>query len=196
MISFLHRDGGDGHPAPAIDVSLEIGLGQFGEGEVIAEGGDQVVEVDPCGVEGVLLVGTCMDGKEPVAEVPEFRQLGSRDATKGDFPVVLEELSDTDAGRQVDQPLPQAHQEVLGLGGLRLGLLLGHLPQGERDLLALVAEINPVTSAPFLDSGHGCGSYATATLLPICYQVTPGRKNKGLRLATQPLTLQSAEERT
>jgi len=109
---------------------------------------------------------------------------------------VLEEVGDVHARRQLDEPLPEAEEQVVDLGGLRLGLLLRDFPEAEGQLLALESEEKTVTAAPFLKSGYRCGSNATPALLPICYQVTPGRKNKGSRLSTQPLTLHSAEERT
>jgi hypothetical protein len=94
---------------------------------------------------------------------------------------VLEEVGDVHAGRQLDQPLPEPQQEVIDLGGFRLGLLPGDFPQREGLLLAPEPEENAITAATFLKFGHCCGSNATAMLLPICYQRHSRRREKGFR---------------
>jgi hypothetical protein len=92
-----------------------------------------------------------MHGQEPVTEC---YQGGVTTPGGGGrfrrFAVVLEEIGDLDAGRQLDQPLLEPQQQVIDLGGFRLGLLPGDFPQRKCFLLAAKSEENAVTAAPFL----------------------------------------------
>lgn len=88
----------------------------------------------------------------------------------GGLAVVLEEGHDVEAGRQLDQSLPQSHQQAIKLCGFCFGLLAGDLAERQGALLAVVAEEDAVASASLFETGHRCGSNVTATLLPVCYQ--------------------------
>jgi hypothetical protein len=74
----------------------------------------------------------------------------------GGLPSNGDEVDDPDAGRQFDEPLLEAEQQVLDLGGLGLGLAPGDLADGDEVLPAVMAEDEPVDAVPFLEAGHGC----------------------------------------
>jgi hypothetical protein len=97
-----------------------------------------------------------------VRVVGYFLQVGGRLAVK------LNELDDIDAGRQFDQALFKPHQQVINLCCFARGFLRRHVPEGELLLPAMPTEIDAITSAPFFNCSHRCGSNITATLFPIC----------------------------
>lgn len=76
--------------------------------------------------------------QEPVAE--RYQEGVTTRHGRGRFgrlAVALEEIGDVHAGRQLDQPLFQAQEEVIDLGGFALGLLLADFAQRKGLLLAL-----------------------------------------------------------
>jgi len=126
---------------PAGDVPLEFGLGQLGQRELLAECGDQVVEVDAGGVEGVLLVRAGMRRQEAVAECYSWGVTERGGGGRFRRPAVVPaEIGDVHAGRQVDQTLLEAEEQVIDLGEFGLRLLLGDLPEREREQPAAEAE--------------------------------------------------------
>jgi hypothetical protein len=115
-------------------------------------------------------------GKVAVAEGGQRQMAGFGHLDgSGRLAVVLEEFDDADAGRQLDQALLEAKQQVFDQGGLGVRLLPRDLAQPQGLLLAVVTEVDAEAFLPFLDSDHRCGSIVTATLLPNCYhRVRPG----------------------
>ena len=126
VISFLIVTGEMSSSGPAFDVSLQVGLAQPFKREFLAEGGDQVVEVDAGGIERALFTTRCPRRQEAVTEHDQGQRLAAGTGGRcqgGRLAVVLDEFDDADAGRQLDQPLLEPHEQVIDLGGLRLGLL-------------------------------------------------------------------------
>lgn len=152
---------------------LEVGRLEVGERELLAEGGDQVLEVGPGGLERRRLVGALVGGQVAVAERCQGRVPGNKrrdvSAPGGGLAVEPDELGDVDAGRQLDEPLVEAEEQVLDLGNLRVGLLGGDLADRDEVLLAVVPEDHPVRAVTLLEAGHGspqCDRNAVAKLLP------------------------------
>ncbi len=118
-----------------------------------------MAEVDFAGGEAVRLDGAVGVGGE-VAFV-EMREgdglaggVGECRACLRRLAVMLDEGHDVRAFRQHQQPLLQPHEQVVGLPGLVLGLVLRDFANGKAVQLAAVAEENPVAAVPFLQRRH------------------------------------------
>ena len=94
---------------------------------------------------------------------------------------MLDEFGDIDAGGQFDQPLFEPHQQVIDLGGFRLGLLRRNLADHHEMLFAVEPENDPVSTRAFLKTGH----WTTPMPRQCCCQIVAKSplkpKNKGLR---------------
>ncbi len=106
---------------------LEVGLGQFGQGKSLPQRGHQVFEVDAACLDRALLATAAPRREGPIAQAAQLQGLGNR---LGNIPahdrrlaVELDEVDDPDSGRQVEESLLEAEQEVFHLRGLGLGLL-------------------------------------------------------------------------
>ena len=97
---FPDRGRGNIEPGPAFDVPLQVGLAQTFEREFLAEGGDQVLEVDAVGVERAFLAARRPRRKVAVAERVQGQRLAAgtgRGGGCGRLAVVLDEFGDVDA---------------------------------------------------------------------------------------------------
>ncbi len=110
----------------AFDVPRQVDLAQALERESLPQAGDQMVGMDAGGVERALLATGRSRRQVAFGELGQTQGLATGadgGGGGGRLAVVLDELGDADAGKQLDQPLLDPHQQVFDLGGFRLGLL-------------------------------------------------------------------------
>src|SRR5438270_7597775 len=65
-----------------------------------------------------------------------------------------EERDDVDAGRHLDEPLLEPHEQVVDLRRLRHRLRLGDPAERERPLPSPVVENDAIAAVPLLERGH------------------------------------------
>src|SRR5580658_7676822 len=100
----------------------------------------------PLGVERVGFLGVLVRRQVAVTQRAEGEALPGRrvngsDARGGGLAVVLDEGDDVHARRQLDEPLFEAHEEVLDLGRFGAGFVLAYLTDGKSVTVAVVAEL-------------------------------------------------------
>ena len=91
-----------------------------------------------------------------VAEGGEGERFPFGDRVDADwrFAVAHDEFDDPDARLQLDEPLIESHQRVVGMGGLRACFVLGHGPDGKGMPLAVVAELAVPAIVLLLERSH------------------------------------------
>jgi hypothetical protein len=151
----LERDRGERLAAvlllgPVGDVPLEVCEGKLLERELRAEGPLEVGQVHADGAERVVLHRPDALGVEILAlQVGERDGLGrgSRLLDGCDLPAREDEIRDGDAGRDAEQFLLEAAQELADGAGEVLGLVLVHLADGHRVAAAQVVKLAVVRAA-------------------------------------------------
>ena len=171
---------------PAVDVLLQARVRQVREREALAERRDDVLEVDAGRVEGLLLLRPLVRREVAVAERAEGlgRPAVGRLRSRGRFAVLLDERDDVDAGRELDEPLLEPHEEVIDVRRLGVGLGLRDGAEGEVPLLALEAEIHLETARAKSDPGHPYILPALTVLLSNYGQSPRDQRKKDSRLST------------
>ncbi|MFO0807523.1 MAG: hypothetical protein U0746_02780 [Gemmataceae bacterium] len=112
-----------------IDVALQCRRRQLTKRKAIAEHAASVVQVDADGVEAVCLNRAVAErGEVAIFQVRERDRLARRFRQRRLIcrrrAVELHEGNDVDAGRELDQPLLEAHQQVFHLLRLAFGFVL------------------------------------------------------------------------
>jgi hypothetical protein len=167
---------------PLVDVPLELLVRQVDEFQNLAENADEVAEVDPRRHKRRRLdrpVGESL--KIAVAELAEGRRVGRSGHRLGRLAVALHECNDA-VGRKRQQALVDMPEQLVDTLRPSFGLVLGHLPDREGVLLAVVSEEDPESAVSLLKCRHDEPPHeSNATpgdftiLLP-----TATRKEKGL----------------
>jgi hypothetical protein len=139
---------------PAIDVLLKVGQRQIRHRELLPERPSQMLEVELDSLQGGLF-------KTPVSmgfqvAIPQAAERYCR-LIRGGFGWLAVELNKRDnihAGRQVQEVLPKAHQEVIHLIRLGFRLVRGHLPDGEVVAFSMTSELAVPPVAFLLERRH------------------------------------------
>lgn len=154
--------------------------GEIADREAGAEDARQVPEMQICGVEGPLLERFSVSLQIAVAECRQGHSgLSWARLTCGRPAVKLDQLNDIDAGRQLEEPLLEAQQRVIDLGGPGPGFRLGDLADGECVSPAAVTELAvPGIAVRWTEGMVGAPARATP---PQCHPTSAEESQKRLR---------------